>query len=104
MKDLTSKYIVIEGPIGVGKTSLSNKLALEWAIGTGNFEGGGSIRIWPLKLPVPMAVLCQFLWLRLALEVTSVSYGCSVTVLLPQVSADYRLMLKQLSDSYAERA
>ena len=30
MKDLTSKYIVIEGPIGVGKTSLSNKLALEW--------------------------------------------------------------------------
>lgn len=30
MRDLTSKYIVIEGPIGVGKTSLSNKLALEW--------------------------------------------------------------------------
>ena len=30
MKDLTSKYIIIEGPIGVGKTSLSNKLALEW--------------------------------------------------------------------------
>jgi len=30
MKDLISKYIVIEGPIGVGKTSLSNKLALEW--------------------------------------------------------------------------
>jgi deoxyadenosine/deoxycytidine kinase len=30
MKDLKSKYIVIEGPIGVGKTSLSNKLALEW--------------------------------------------------------------------------
>ena len=30
MRDLASKYIVIEGPIGVGKTSLSNKLALEW--------------------------------------------------------------------------
>ena len=30
MKDLSSKYIVIEGPIGVGKTSLANKLALEW--------------------------------------------------------------------------
>jgi deoxyadenosine/deoxycytidine kinase len=30
MRDLTSKYVVIEGPIGVGKTSLSNKLALEW--------------------------------------------------------------------------
>ena len=30
MKHLTSKYIIIEGPIGVGKTSLSNKLALEW--------------------------------------------------------------------------
>ena len=30
MKDLTSKYIIIEGPIEVGKTSLSNKLALEW--------------------------------------------------------------------------
>ena len=30
MKDLASKYIIIEGPIGVGKTSLSNKLALEW--------------------------------------------------------------------------
>ena len=30
MKDLTSKYIIIEGPIGVGKTSLSNKVALEW--------------------------------------------------------------------------
>jgi len=30
MKDLTSKYIIIEGPIGVGKTSLANKLALEW--------------------------------------------------------------------------
>ena len=30
MKDLKSKYIIIEGPIGVGKTSLSNKLALEW--------------------------------------------------------------------------
>jgi len=30
MKDLTSKYIIIEGPIGDGKTSLSNKLALEW--------------------------------------------------------------------------
>ena len=30
MRDLTSKYIAIEGPIGVGKTSLSNKLALEW--------------------------------------------------------------------------
>ena len=29
MKDLSSKYIVIEGPIGVGKTSLANKLALE---------------------------------------------------------------------------
>ena len=30
MKDLASKYIVIEGPIGVGKTSLANKLSLEW--------------------------------------------------------------------------
>ena len=30
MKDLSSKYIVVEGPIGVGKTSLANKLALEW--------------------------------------------------------------------------
>jgi|TARA_B100001059_G_scaffold191535_1_gene194710 deoxyadenosine/deoxycytidine kinase len=30
MKDITSKYIVIEGPIGVGKTSLANKLSLEW--------------------------------------------------------------------------
>lgn len=30
MKDLSSKYIVIKGPIGVGKTSLANKLALEW--------------------------------------------------------------------------
>ena len=30
MKDNTSKYIVIEGPIGVGKTSLANKLSLEW--------------------------------------------------------------------------
>jgi len=30
MNKLTSKYIVVEGPIGVGKTSLANKLALEW--------------------------------------------------------------------------
>ena len=30
MNELTSKYIVVEGPIGVGKTSLANKLALEW--------------------------------------------------------------------------
>jgi len=30
MKDINSKYIVIEGPIGVGKTSLANKLSLEW--------------------------------------------------------------------------
>ncbi len=27
---MNCKYIVIEGPIGVGKTSLANKLALEW--------------------------------------------------------------------------
>ena len=32
MKDLASKYIVIEGPIGVGKTSLANKLSLEWDV------------------------------------------------------------------------
>ena len=24
------KYVVVEGPIGVGKTTLANKLALDW--------------------------------------------------------------------------